>query len=200
MKRLSLQVQESFGINDSTKKSDLVLFNDLILHALVNKLSLEDTYKVLSEHFTPQYFIDTSIMERVASVKETILLLDNDKPLALWVRLLPAYREHTEKTDANKLTQVTLPIKIVRDILCYGTNSSVAYKNQISKARMTINSKLPKGTIMTTVTSGDDLITSFVTATTKEDAHRLLVSANHSGLHTLDKLISALEIEEVVPE
>lgn len=192
MDRLSVRLQESFGIKDLSKKSDINLFNDLILHALVNKMSLEDTVNVLKSAFQQGYTIDLDIVKRVAQNRETIMLLDNDKPLALWARLLPAYREHLENTEENKYSQITIASDDVKNILCYGTNSSVAYKNQISKARSIINSKLPKGTILTSNSIGDNIIFSFITATSKEQAHKILVQTGSNGLHTIDKHISAL--------
>lgn len=192
MDRLSLRLQDAFGIKDSSKKGDINLFNDLILHALVNKLSLDDTINVLKSVFTQENVLDTDIIQRVAQNRETVLLLDNDKPLALWARLLPAYREHINNTDTDKYTQITLPSEDVKNILCYGTNSSVAYKNQISKARITINNKLPKGTILTSNSVGDSIVFSFITATSKEQAHKMLVQTGNNGLHTIDKHISAL--------
>lgn len=192
MDRLSNRLQESFGLKDSSKRSDMNLFNDLILHALVNKMSLEDTIEVLRSAFTQESTVDVDIIERVAQNKETVLLLDNDKPLALWARLLPTYREHLSVNEDNKYTQVSLPYELVRDMLCYGTSSSVAYKNQISKARSTINNKLPKGTILTSNVLGDTIVFSFITATIKEQAHKILVQTGNNGLHTIDKHISAL--------
>lgn len=192
MDRLSVRLQESFGIKDLSKKSDINLFNDLILHALVNKMSLEDTVNVLKSAFQQGYTIDLDIVKRVAQNRETIMLLDNDKPLALWARLLPAYREHLENTEENRYSQITIASDDVKNILCYGTNSSVAYKNQISKARSIINSKLPKGTILTSNSIGDNIIFSFITATSKEQAHKILVQTGSNGLHTIDKHISAL--------
>lgn len=192
MDRLSVRLQESFGLKETSKRSDINLFNDLILHALVNKMSLQEAVGVLQSVFTQSATLDADILERVAQNRETILLLDSDKTLTLWARLLPAYKEHLAKEEANKYTQTTMSYELVRDMLCYGTRSSVAYKNQISKVRSTINSKLPTGTILTSNVVGDSIVFSFITANSKEQAHKMLVQTGNNGLHTIDKHISAL--------
>lgn len=185
---------ESF---DLSKGTDLLLYNDILVHAIANRLSLEDTYKVLKSKFNSNTEVNIDIIKRISELIETLALVDNDKAISLWARLLPTYREHLTNPSSNKITSCVLSYTDISKSLYpesyeHFLSKKAHIRSTLSRTKMYINKALPKGTILASITNKDDTEFTFISADNKQDAHKLLVQSGNTGLSIIDKLIASM--------
>lgn len=69
-------------------------------------------------------------------------------------------------------------------------------RSALSRTKAYINKYLPKGTLLMSTTSKEDVTFTFVTADNKQSAHAILVSTGVTGLNTIDKLVATMRLPE----
>lgn len=199
MTRLSKQIQESLGIRE---KPNQELFTDLLIHAIASGKDLKETYQMLLDTFGCEYTIDVDIMSKVAQQKETVILIENDRAISLWARLLGTFKEHIQNPEGTKSTRVSIPNESLYNIMSSTDELktqhvlSSKYKSAFSRARGCINKALPKGTVLLHSVHKEDTEFTFVSASSKEEAHRLLVHIGVNSTNTMDKVLAQLGIHE----
>lgn len=193
MKRLIHQLQESLGIK---QKVDQELLADMLIHCISSEKTLEESYKILVETFGVEYMIDIDIMKRVAQQKETVMLIDNDRAISLWARLISTYKEHIRDPDESKVTSIELNNDLLRSILIQGADTKGKYKSAFSRARNAINDALPVGVNMICQVHKDCTKFIFISAINNEVAHNLLVQVGCTTLSTIDKVIAQMRFYE----
>ena len=193
VKRLIHQLQESLGVKH---KVDQELLADILVHCIASRKTLEEAYVSLVETFGSSYPIDIDIMKRVAQQKETVMLIDNDRAISLWARLLPAYNEHRGKETESKVTSIDLSTATLHNILVPGEDSKGKYKSAFSRARSAINNALPKGIIMVCHVRRDSTRFVFVSAMNHDEAHSLLIQVGCATLSTIDKVTAHMKFSK----
>ena len=165
-----------------------------MVHSIVNGNTLDRTYEVLSNVFGKKQDVDIEMFERVAKQLETVILLESDKAISLWARLLPTYRDHSSKPSKDVSTSIGLSVDTVKGLLGCSEASQGVFKNTLSKVKVQVSNSLPKGTILTSTTSNGVITFSFLRASSKESAHTQLVALGVNGLPTIDRLVALLEV------
>lgn len=186
MKRLIQQLQESLGV---TQKVDQELLADMLIHCIASEKTLEESYDTLTETFGVDYIVDVDIMKRVAKTKETVMLIDNDRAISLWARLISTYKEHLSNPKESKVTFIEIPNDTLRSILVQGEYTKGKYKSAFSRARNAINNVLPTGVHMVCQVHKGHTKFIFISASSNEVAHTLLVQAGCTALSTIDKVL-----------
>lgn len=183
---------DSFGYDLSYQDKELI--QDLVIHGLVTGKSLEDTYNIISKLYKPTHEFNTKLVQVLAKDVETILLLDNHRAVMLWAYLLPTYKEH--KGIANpKCTSISISKEDIKNVLGFTTEVSTGtFSTALSRVKDYINKTLPKGTILVSRVNLDIIVFSFISASLKEDAHRLLVDNGYTSLNSIDKIIAQLGV------
>lgn len=193
MKRLIQQLQDSLGVK---QKVDQELLSDMLIHCIASGKNLEESYKSLMETFGVEYIIDIDIMSRVAQQKETVMLIDNDRAISLWARLLSTYKEHLANPNESKVTTIELPNDVLHTILVNDGSSKGKYKSAFSRAKNAINDVLPVGITMVCQVHKDVTKFIFISASSNEVAHSLLVQVGCTALTTIDKILAQMGFYE----
>lgn len=199
MKRLAKQLKESLGLRERGQQE---VFNDLLIHAIASGKDLKETYQMLLDTFGCEYTVDIDIMSKVAHQKETVMLVENDKAISLWARLLGTYKEHINNPILPKYTSTQIPNDVLHSILGYDTNADGGVKSKhksiFSRARKNIVSVLPRGTTLVHSTGKDTTKFTFISAETKEDTHKVLVDIGTTSNNLIDRVLAELGIHEEI--
>lgn len=196
MKRLIHQLQESLGVK---QKVDQDLLADLLIHCIASGKTLKDAYTSLMETMGCEYVIDIDIVDKVAQRIETIILLDNDRAISLWARLIATYTEHLNDSNLNKVHSVTILNEVLTDILTPGDTGKGKYKSAFSRARNSINKAIhPRRVTLVCQVHKDSTVFTFVSAQNKDMAHNLLVSIGCTALATIDKILAQMGFHEEI--
>lgn len=121
-------------------------------------------------------------------------MIENDKAISLWARLLPTYKDHLNNKECTKSTQTTIQVSTLLSILYPDAevNSKSIARSALSRTKSYINKCLPKGTILTSVTSKEEVEFTFITSDDKNLAHKLLVKLGCTSLQSIDKLLAQM--------